>query len=248
MHIETDTHTHTISSGHAYSSLQENVAAAKAAGLKLLAMTDHASSMPGAPHIWFFGNLKVVPRFIDGVGVLRGVEANILNVAGEIDVPEKILNQLDIVIGSLHEPVFTPATREENTQALVNTIKSGRVDIIGHPGNPSFPIDIDTVVQAAAEYQVLIELNNSSFLGSRAGSHPYCVAIAQAAKEYGAWLTLGSDSHISFTIGKFAECEAVLQQVGFPLERVISTDANKLLDFLENRGHKNIREYADKIS
>lgn len=243
MQIETDTHTHTISSGHAYSSLAENVAAARAAGIKLMAMTDHAPSMPGAPHIWHFGNLKVIPRMIDGVGVLRGVEANICNVDGEIDVPEKLVDQMDLVIGSLHEPVFSPNDEKTNTQALINTIKSGLVDVIGHPGNPNYPIDINAVVEAAAQHNVLIELNNSSFLGSRRGSHKNCLAIAEAARDYETWITLGSDSHIAYSVGQFAECIDVIEQVQFPLERLVSTHAGKLLDFLAERGKSSMDEY-----
>ncbi|CAG9297527.1 phosphatase [Celerinatantimonas diazotrophica] len=243
MQIETDTHTHTISSGHAYSSLAENVAAAKAAGIKLMAMTDHAPSMPGAPHLWHFGNLKVVPRIIDGVGVLRGVEANICHIDGEIDVPEKLVKQLDLVIGSLHEPIFAPNDEKTNTQALINAMKNGLVDVIGHPGNPNYPIDINAVVEAAAHYRVLIELNNSSFLGSRRGSHKNCLAIAEAARDSGTWITLGSDSHIAYTVGQFAECIDIIEQVQFPLERLVSTHAGKLLDFLAERGKTTMGEY-----
>lgn len=53
MQIEVDSHTHTVASGHAYSTLTENAAAAAAQGIKLLAVTDHGPQMPGAPHFWF---------------------------------------------------------------------------------------------------------------------------------------------------------------------------------------------------
>ncbi|MFM2484409.1 phosphatase [Celerinatantimonas yamalensis] len=245
MQIQTDTHTHTISSGHAYSSLQENVNAARRAGIRLMAMTDHAPSMPGAPHIWFFGNLKVVPRIIDNVGVLRGVEANICDVDGNIDVPEQLVEQLDLVIASLHEAVIAPSDSASHTRALIGAIKSGLVDVIGHPGNPNYPIDIDALVKTAAQHQVLIELNNSSFLGSRRGSHKNCLAIAEAARDHGAWLTLGSDAHVSFSVGQFAECCDVIKQVGFPMERLVSTHAAKLLDFLEARGKTSMSKYHE---
>lgn len=243
MEIQTDTHTHTISSGHAYSTLQENIQAARYARIRLLAMTDHASSMPGAPHIWHFGNLKVVPRIIDGVGVLRGVEANICNSCGEIDVPEPILSQLDLVIGSLHEPVFPPSDASAHTEAMVSAIRRGQIDVIGHAGNPNFPIDIDAIVKAAAENHVLVELNNSSFISSRRGSEPNCLAIAEAARDYGAYITLGSDAHIAFSIGRFNECLNVVKKVDFPVERLVSTHAAKLLDFLSDRGKSNLDVY-----
>ncbi len=77
---------------------------------------------------------------------------------------------------------------------MINAIKSGRVDMISHPGNPAFPIDIQAVVKAAAEYRVALELNNSSFSHSRPGSEGNCRAIVEAARDMGAYLTFGSDS------------------------------------------------------
>lgn len=53
MQIQVDTHTHTISSGHAYSTLIENAKLAKQNGMKMFCTTDHSSAMPGAPHYWF---------------------------------------------------------------------------------------------------------------------------------------------------------------------------------------------------
>ena len=57
-----DLHTHTIASGHGYSTLQENIAEAKRIGLKYLGLSEHGPAMPGGPHIYFFSNYKCVPR------------------------------------------------------------------------------------------------------------------------------------------------------------------------------------------
>ncbi|HBM74751.1 MAG TPA: phosphatase, partial [Clostridiaceae bacterium] len=59
-----DTHTHTIVSGHAYTTLLENVKCAADKGLKMMADTEHGPAMPGGPSIIYFGNLKVIPRII----------------------------------------------------------------------------------------------------------------------------------------------------------------------------------------
>ena len=74
-----DVHTHTIVSGHAYSTLMENAKAASEKGIKVLGTTEHGCMMPNAPHIWYFNNYKVLPREMYGVTMLYGVEANILN-------------------------------------------------------------------------------------------------------------------------------------------------------------------------
>ena len=57
--IEIDTHTHTLVSGHAYSTMKEMTQAAEEKGLKGLAITDHAPDMPGSTNIFYFQNLQV---------------------------------------------------------------------------------------------------------------------------------------------------------------------------------------------
>ena len=96
MKLVVDTHTHTYASGHAYSTLIENAKLAKEHGLEMFCTTDHAESMPGAPHYWFFSNQRVLPRFIEGVAVIRGVESNILNTKGEVDIHPSTDKNLDL--------------------------------------------------------------------------------------------------------------------------------------------------------
>ncbi len=86
-----DLHTHTVASNHAYSTLIENIFAAKAKGLKYLGVSDHAPKMPDAPHIFYFSNLRVIPPIIEGIRILKGAELNILNYNGDIDLVERTL-------------------------------------------------------------------------------------------------------------------------------------------------------------
>ena len=235
MHAEVDSHTHTLASGHAYSTLAENATAAAARNLKLLAITEHGPEMPGAPHYWYFMNMKVIPRVMNGVGLLRGVEANIRNSRGELDISDETLISLDIVLGSLHDPVIAPSTRTTHTDAVINAMGSGRIDVFAHGGNPVFPIDIEAVAAAAADYRVLVEINNSSLTLSRAGSKKNCLALAEAVGRHGGLLTFGTDAHIADQIGIFPACWALVKEIGFPMERVISRNALAFLDFLEQR-------------
>lgn len=144
MDIVVDSHTHTIASGHAYSTILENALAAKNKGLKLLCTTDHAPEMPGAPHYWHFNNQRILPRFLHEVGILRGVEANTLNVKGEIDLPPSSDQHLDWVIASFHEPVFRPATEAEHTAALliIGVLHNG----IGHSSENRKRSDANQIV------------------------------------------------------------------------------------------------------
>lgn len=232
MQIEVDSHTHTVASGHAYSSLAENAQAAAASGIKLLAVTDHGPAMPDAPHPWYFINMRVIPRVIAGVSILRGIEANIVTPGGELDVEEDILQQMDIVLGSLHEPLFPPANRKKHTEAVIRAISSQKIDVFAHGGNPSFPIDVDEVARVASACNVLIEINNSSFTTSRSGSEKNCAALAEAVGNHGGLLTFGSDAHIADKVGGFEECVELVDRVGFPHERIVSCSADGFLEFL----------------
>ena len=145
---------------------------------------------------------------------------------------------MDIVIASLHEVCIDPGTVEENTRALIGAMSNPYVDIIAHPGNPYYPIDIDRLLQCAMDTETLIEINNSSFLGSRKGSDENCRIIAKKAKDMGVVLAAGSDCHICYDVGKFNKIEEIFNELEMPEELVINTDPQKLIDYLNKKGRK----------
>lgn len=243
--IETDIHMHTVASDHAFSTVHDYITQAPKNGIKLVAITDHGPEMEDAPHKWHFINSAVFPRVVDGVALLRGIEANIKNTAGEIDCYPDMEQQLDIILAGFHRQVFAPQDRETNTLAMVNTIKSDKVHVITHPGNRSFPVDIEAVVKAAAEYQVALEINNSSFIHSRKGSEENCANFVRLAKQYDAPLSVGSDSHIAYNVGCFEHALALLSQYDFPRERIVNRSVDSLFAYLKSKGKDIAHEFSD---
>lgn len=156
-----------------------------------------------------------------------------------------MFDSLDLIIAGFHEPVFAPHDEATNTQAMIAAMASGHVHVVSHPGNPRYPIDFKAVAEAAAKYQVALEINNSSFLHSRKGSEDNCRAVAAAVRDAGGWVALGSDSHTAFTMGDFEECRKILDAVDFPEERILNVSPRRLLNFLESRGMAPIAEFAD---
>ncbi|SFC64620.1 phosphatase [Clostridium uliginosum] len=231
-----DVHTHTLVSGHAYSTLMENAKVASDKGIKVLGTTEHGVNMPNAPHIWYFGNYKVLPREMYGVTMLYGTEANIIDYNGTLDMDDEILKKLDIVIGSIHPEVYKIGNREENTRAFINTIENGQIDIIGHLGNPEIPVDFEAVVKSAIKHDVLIEINNSSFTTSRIGSNHNCKEIALLCKKYDAKLIINSDAHFCTKIGEFTEAIKMLESIDFPEELIINKEPEELLKRLKKKG------------
>ena len=234
--VVADLHIHTISCGHAYSTVQENAAAAAALGLEMIAITDHGPSMPGSAHPYYFKNLVVIPRVISGVRVLRGVEANITNVNGDLDLPLNLLVKLDIVLAGLHKRTFPQKLSEaENTTALLRAIESPYVDVIVHPGNPLFPVDIEAVIAHAAKHGTAIELNNSSLTMTRTGSHANCTSFARLAAAYDVFVVLGSDAHISFDVGRVDVALEMALAAGIREERLLNTSCQRIDDYLAMR-------------
>lgn len=137
MNLIADMHCHTVASGHAYSTVEEIAREASNKGLEMVAITDHGPSMPGGPHRYYFGNLRALPQEMYGVRILKGVEANIMDYEGNIDLPARYLDMLDVVLAGFHTYCYPNGTIEENTMAMINTIKNPYVDIIVHPATRS---------------------------------------------------------------------------------------------------------------
>ncbi|BBB91755.1 MAG TPA: phosphatase [Methylomusa anaerophila] len=238
MKFVADLHIHTIASGHAYSTVLEIARAAADKGLQMIALTDHGPAMPGGPHAYHFGNLTAIPGEIYGVKILKGVEANVIDRKGKLDLDDGRLAKQDIVLAGLHTLCAPEGSVAENTEMMINTMKNPWVDIVVHPGNPEFPVDEEAIVQAAAEYGVAIEINNSSLTISRKGSMPHCDHIACLAKRYGVIVSVSSDSHFAFTVGEFDVANQLLEKHGIKEEMVLNTSIQRVLSHLERRKNR----------
>jgi putative hydrolase len=239
MKFVADLHIHTISSGHAYSTVLENIRAAADRGLGMIAITDHGPAMPGGPHSYHFGNLKALPEKLFGVRILRGVEANVIDHHGNLDLPDDRLINLDIVLAGLHTVCSPNGSVAENTEMMVNAMKNPWVDAIVHPGNPEYLVDLETIVKAAVEHDVALEINNSSLKVSRAGSRPYCETVACMAKKHGAKIMLGTDSHFSLAVGDFGEAVQLIRKYEISPDLVINTSVENVLRHLNRRSNRN---------
>lgn len=237
MKLLMDTHTHSIASGHAYSTVDENLRWAAEKGLKLVALTDHAPAMKCTTSHAYFANLHVLPRELHGVRLLRGIELNIIDFDGTVDMDEKVLSRLDLGIASLHRPCLTPGSKKENTAALTKVMENPYVDIIGHPGDPRYDMDFKEVFRAAKETGTLLEINNASLIpgGFRDGSRENVKEILRMSMTEGVPVVLGSDAHFYTGIGDFSHALALLKEVGFPEELVLNADPERFLANLKKR-------------
>lgn len=241
MKVLTDLHVHTVASGHAYSTVEENIRAAAAKGLELIAITDHGPAMADGTHEYYFANLRVLPRRFCGVEVLRGIEANVMDGEGKLDLREMYLERLDIVLAGFHPYCLPPGDRDWNTRAMIKALENPFVDIIVHPGNPMYAVHYDEVARAAAALGKALEINNSSF-SIRPGSDEGCLRIAEAALRHGCLLVAGSDAHFSQEVGEFPDAFLLMEKAGVTEEHILNTTAKKVREFLCARGKKHFCE------
>ena len=236
-----DIHTHTIASMHAYSTIREVAAAAKEKGLALVGISDHAPALPGTFHEMYFRNFKVIRPDAYGIDIIMGAELNITDFEGSVDLPHYVLRKMHYAIASLHDIVIKSGTQEENTAALLGAMANPYVVIIGHPDNPSYPVDFDALARAAAEQHVLIEMNNSSHNpgGSRPGSELLARDLLAACRRHSAHIIMGSDAHIDIDVGEHGYTQAILEEIDFPAELVLNSDPVRLKAWIKERHTRN---------
>jgi putative hydrolase len=229
-----DLHVHTVASGHAYSTIEEYVARARKAGLKMIAIADHGPAMPGAPHFYHFSNFRMLPRKINGIRILRSAEANIVNDLGEIDLKEDIYQwgEMDFLLATFHPNCgYEEKGEAGNTEVLIRALNNPRIKIIAHPENPRYPVSVKETVAAAKEKGVLIEINNSSGI-SRPGSFDRTVEFAKEVKRAGWKAVVGTDSHISTMLGDYRYALRIIKAAGLREKDIVNTSEKMLRDYL----------------
>lgn len=234
MNIELDVHTHTVASGHAFSSLQEMAQAAAGKGLKLLGITEHAPSIPGTCDPIYFRNLHVVPRRMYGIELLLGSEINILDGKGNLDLDENYLKMLDLCIAGIHSLCYNQGTPEENTHGMIQVVSNPYIHIISHPGDGTAKLSFEPIVQAAKEHHTLLEINNSSLKPCRGKIEAKAnnLEILRLCRRYEVPVILGSDAHISFDIATYEYALELVRETEFPEELIMNTSVDKFKAYL----------------
>ena len=195
--IQGDLHMHTTASD-GKATIREMAEAAKARGLKYIAITDHSKRVSMANGLdatrlrEHWKAIRKVREEVTGIEILCGIECDILEDA-TMDLDDEVLSEADWVIAVLHYGLKQP--REQIMQRLLNAIRNPNVDAIGHPtgrmlsNRPPADIDFTTFFKAAADHGVLLEINSS----------PERLDLddvqAAAAKSYGIPIIIDTDSH-----------------------------------------------------
>ncbi|OPJ64143.1 phosphatase [Clostridium oryzae] len=224
MKIELDMHTHTLASGHAYSTIREMAKAASEKDIKLLGITEHAPGIPGTCDSIYFRNIKVVPREMYGVELMFGSEINIIDYEGSLSLEQKAINALDIRIAGIHYQCYKFGTIDQNTNAVISAIKNPDIDIISHPDDGRCPLNYEAVVKASRDYNTFLELNNNSLnpINKRKNGVRNNIEMLNLCKKYDVPIIMGSDAHVDVDVARFDFASKLLKEVDFPEELIIN--------------------------
>ncbi len=195
--IRGDLHMHSTWSDGLFS-IEEMAEAAKARGLKYIAMTDHSKRVAMAGGLdadrlrqqW--EEIDSLNLKLKGITVLKSIEVDILE-AGGLDLDDDVLSEADWVVASVH--YGQNQSRDRITKRVVDALANPLVHAIAHPTGRlinrrnAYEIDLDAVIKAAAEQRKMMELN----------AHPSRLDLNDvacgAAKNLGVPIVISSDAH-----------------------------------------------------
>lgn len=230
--IEVDFHSHTFCSSCGMHTHIEMLEHAKSLGLAGLAITDHGRSVGGRLNSAFF---KRFENPVKGIRLLKGVECNLLDLDGNIDCPMEYMEHLDIILLGFHGNVEKNLGIDCYTQMMLNSIeKNPFVDIITHPIDQWYPMDMERLVASAKKFDKVIELNDAKLrLGHN--SQGDVERLLRICLNMECPIALCSDAHVLNEIGSDKYSERILKNVGFPEELIVNSDVEKAFDYIERR-------------
>lgn len=229
MKILTDLHTHTIASTHAYSTLLENISQASQRGLELIAMTNHSITTPDSPHEFHFVNCRVIPNIINGITVIKGIEANIINDLGELDMTDKM--NVDFVIAGYHSN-FKIQSVDEIIKTYTNLVQNNKINLLGHiDRNPFFEESIEKILNIAIKNNKMIEINASSFRLDKYKEN--CKKLILLCQKYRAKVMINSDAHFATQVGDYDDLIRYLERINFDENLIVNKNREEVLKHIK---------------
>lgn len=238
MRVFAEYHSHTTYSDGKYS-MEDMIKSAIDLGYKTYGISDH-----GYKHKFFGVNKKDYPKMRDEINrlqekypqikLLLGVEANILDDKGNIDVDDFVYNYVDYVLAGYHfgsEPknirglinhinnytkLFSKNEIEYNTNALINAIRNNDIFILTHPGDKG-TIWTSEVAKVAGQYDTYLEVN----------AHHNNLTLEQLLEV--------KDIDVKFSLGSDAHSPEHLMEIKIALERIekAGIDSSRILNVME---------------
>ena len=178
--------------------IKEYVKYARKQGLEYIGISDHSRSA-------FYANgltpekilkqheeIDALNKSLKGFHIFKGIESDILP-DGSLDYPEDILSRFDFIIISVHSRFKMP--KEEMTKRIIKAMDNPHTTMLGHPtgrlllAREGYELDLDAVIDAAAQNRIIIELNANPFRLDLDWSH------IKKAIDKGVLISINPDAH-----------------------------------------------------
>jgi putative hydrolase len=239
--LKVDIHTHTIVSGHATNTIFEMIQVAREKGLELLGITEHGPKVEGGPIASYFHHAIRLPRRLFNMDFMMGVEADIMNTDGLLDLNDRHLRLQDVVLAGIHrEAGWTSTSPEENSKAIIEVMKNPLIHFISHPCDSNARIDVDRVVKASYEYQVPLELNclHLGYFIARGVDVEDIRRMIRLVTDYRWKLIISSDAHVATAIGDDSIVDRLKLRELLSEDIVLNSSASDIRNFIAEKRKK----------
>lgn len=219
-----DLHSHTDwSDGRA--TMLEMARGAEAFGYRYLGITDHSprikvvNGLDAARLLAQSNEMAEVQRHVAGVTLLQGIEVDILE-DGALDLPDDVLEVLDVVIASPHVKLRQEPTAM--TARMLRAVSHPHVDIVGHPtgrrpgSREGATYDFAAVFEEAAQHGVALEIDCDP---ARMDLSP---ELARLALECGCTFALDADAHAPAELAYVPMAAWMARRAGIPADRILN--------------------------
>lgn len=249
--LKIDLHIHTIHSGHAYGTVYDMLKEAKSHKMDMVAITDHGPSLLGSASKIHFSMGPRFPKSYDRMDVLFGCEANVINEKGEIDLNEKTIRKLDILLVGLHDNTpYKDLGEGKNTKAMMNCFKKYPILVFVHPTTISYEYNINEVVQAACDNNILVELNlcalqRTKIKHEKEKGLESMKEMVEIVRKNNKKLIVNSDAHFFNELGDYSLLKEYWNELELTNEIIINNYPDELKLFIESKNLKDYKENAN---
>jgi putative hydrolase len=240
--LTADLHTHTVFS-HGAGTIEDNVIAARGKGIAKIGITDHGPGHIGyGVRRWNFAKMRAeverLSALYTDMEILLGLEANIVNASGNLDIMPREFEKFDFVIAGYHygaiggnplanmvcagknlaqhkSGVATKRQAELNTRNIVRALEKNDIKILTHPGDKA-PVDLLEIAIACARTDTLVELNTNHM--SLSADDVKTMSLAPAK------FIISSDAHSPNRVGDFAAAVNLAYDAGLDLRRIVNLE------------------------
>jgi putative hydrolase len=238
--LTADLHTHTVFS-HGTGTIEENVLAARSKGIAKIGITDHGPGHVGyGVRRWNFAKMRTeierLSALYTDMEILFGVEANIVNASGTLDIRPDEFAKFDYVIAGYHygaiggNPLANAiaatknlaqnksgvATKRQirlNTRNIVKALEKNDIKILTHPGDKA-PVDLLEIAVVCAQTETLVELNTNHMSMTAADVRTMALAPVK--------FIISSDAHSPGRVGDFVRAVNLAYDAGLDMSRIVN--------------------------